>query len=111
MPINNLDDLVDQKKLAAFQDKVYKMAREEFGTDDEGKINKVQITCLDRTRFRGVQYFPVPYDHKAETAEEREEILSKLLINLGIATSEVKIYIDLERHDRTVRARKEEKKR
>ena len=111
MPINNLDDLVDQNKLAAFQDKVYKMAREEFGTDDEGKTNKVNVTCLDRTRFRGVQYFPVPYDHKAKTAEDREEILSKLLINLDIATTEMKIYIDLDRHERTVRARKEEKKK
>lgn len=95
---NNLDDLVDLEKLRAFQDKIYKMARQEFGTDDEGKINKVSIICVDRSRYWPMHWFPVPYDHKAKTEEDLETILRALLTNVSIAADEMRIHLDIERY-------------
>ena len=102
----SLDDLVDVEKLRAFEDKVYKMARKEFGTDDEGKINKVQVHLVDRTRYRPEHWFPIAYDHKAKTEAAREELLRNLLINLGLSTDAVKLHLDLERMSK----REEQKK-
>lgn len=103
----SLDILVDVEKLRDFEEKVYRMAREEFGTDDEGKSNKVQVFCLDRSRHWAMHWFPVPYDHKAKTVEEKERILNNLLVNLSMATEAVDTHLKLMRLDRDF----EEKKR
>ena len=78
------DEKVDENKLRDFQDKVYQMAREEFGTDDEGKSNNVTVFCLDRTRYWPMHWFPVPYDFDPLPPEEEERVLEARLTNLRI---------------------------
>lgn len=106
----SLDDLVDVEKLRDFEEKVYRMAREEFGTDDEGKVNKVQVFCLDRSRYWPQHWFPVPYDHKAKTVEEKERILSCLLTNLSMATEAMDTHLKLMGFDRRLEEKKRAKK-
>jgi hypothetical protein len=107
----SLDILVDQDKLAAFADKVYEMARKEFGTCDEGKINKVSVMLVDRSRCWPMHYFPVPYDHKAKTAEEKERILDHLLTNAKIATDELHTHMKIMQDERRMAAKKAEGKK
>ena len=102
----SLDDLVDQNKLSEFHDKVYAMARKEFGTDDEGKINKVSVILVDRSRYWPMHYFPVPYDHKAKTEEDKELILDRLLTNMKIATEALDIHLKCMRDERRLAKRK-----
>lgn len=105
----SLNDLVDVEKLRDFEEKVYRMAREEFGTDDEGKTNKVQVFCLDRSRYWPQHWFPVPYDHKAKTVEEKERILSALLTNLSMATEAMDIHLRLMRDERRLEEKRAKK--
>lgn len=106
----SLDDLINVEKLRDFEEKIYRMAREEFGTDDEGKTNKVQVHCLDRTRHLPQHWFPIPYDHKAKTVEEKERIMNNLLVNLSMATEAVDIHLKLMRLDRDFEEKKRTKK-
>ena len=106
----SLDILVDLEKLAAFEEKVYKMARQEFGTCDEGKINKVAVKLIDRSRYWPMHYFPIPYDHKAKTVEEKDRILELLLTNLSMATDAVDTHLKIMRDERRLEAKKAEKK-
>lgn len=86
------DDLLDQKKLGDFLDKVYKMADKLFGTDDDGD-SRVQIIVVDRTRFWPMHYFPISYDHKVTTIGELEKINDDRMTNLAMAIEQVKVHL------------------
>lgn len=90
------DDLVDLDKLADFENKIYAMAKEEFGTDD-CLTQKVSVICVDRSRNQPLHYFQVPYSHKAKTEEEKDIILDRLLSNLSIATEAMENYLKIKR--------------
>ena len=92
------DDLVDLNKLAEFENKIYQMAVEEFGVND-CQMNKVSVICVDRSRNRPLHYFQVPYDHKANTEEEKDLVLDRLLTNLSIATEAMESYLKIKRLD------------
>jgi len=106
------DEKVDENKLRAFQDKVYQMAREEFGTDDEGKSNNVTVFCLDRTRYWPMHWFPVPYDFDPLPPEEEERVLEARLTNLSLATEEITRHLKMrEFHKRLYKGKVDEKAR
>lgn len=96
---NDLNDLVDEKKLRAFENEIDDLARKRFGTDDEGKINKVQILAVDRTRYESFHFQPVLYDSfvRPDTDEEQRE--STLFLNLKLAADEIDLWYRLRRED------------
>ena len=54
---------VDSKKLAIVEKKIRTLLRMEFGTDAEGGAN-VEFILVDRQRYWGLRFKPVPYDFK-----------------------------------------------
>jgi hypothetical protein len=107
--INDADYLVPLSHLEAFADKIRHMAREEFGIDADGD-SLVETRLVDRTRYEGSRYFLIPYEHKAETDEEREEIVRRLSINVGMAADALKMRIEINRDQRAFKRDREAKK-
>lgn len=63
---------VDQVALDKFWTRIQKEADKEFGTDDDSD-SRVIVQVLDRTRFEGMHYMPVPYDHFQDYYEDSGE--------------------------------------
>lgn len=78
-------DLLEQKKLAAFVEKVYALAEKTFDKDEDGDL-PVNVLVVDRTRYYPHHWFDIPYDHKAHTTEEKDEIVRLCMINVRMAT-------------------------
>lgn len=91
---------VDPKELAEFWEKVYQMAREQFGTDDEGKTSKVKVILIDRSRYEPFHYFPIPYSDPARvtTEVEYDKITETLLTNLKMATDALNTHISCKKY-------------
>lgn len=53
----------------------------------------VEIDFVDRRKFERSHYFPIPYQHKASTPEELNDIERDLLTNLSIAHDAVQIFV------------------
>ena len=100
MPENGLQYPVNQKELTEFWDMVHQMARERFGTCDEGKINKVKVILLDRSRYEAFHYFPIPYSDPARVTTEAEydKITETLLTNLKMATDALNTHISCKKY-------------
>jgi hypothetical protein len=93
---------VDPQELGEFWEKVHGMAREQFGTCDEGKINKVKVILIDRSRFEAFHYFPIPYSDPARvtTEVEYDKITDTLLSNLRMATEALTTHIQCKKYHR-----------
>jgi hypothetical protein len=52
----------------------------------------VEIELTDRRKFPPSHYFPIPYQHKATTPEELNDIGRDLLVNLSIAHDAVQMF-------------------
>lgn len=79
---------VSKAKLEAFENKVYKLAKEMFETDDDGDL-PVSWMIIDRSRYEPVHFFALPYWHKARTEEERDHILDLCATNVEIASKKL----------------------
>ena len=85
------DDLLDEKKVGEFWDKCYELAGKTFELDCDGDL-PVQVKVLDRTRFQPSHYLPIPYDHKAASIKELNEIGDRLTKNVQIAIEALQSY-------------------
>lgn len=86
------DDLLDQEKVSKFWTKVYKMADKEFGLDCDSD-SRVQVIVVDRTRYYGDQFRQIPYEHKAATLKELQEIMDKRMANLTLAMESFQMHL------------------
>lgn len=83
---------VDQVAFGKFWDKVYDMACQEFGIDEDGDA-RVTIQLLDRSRFWPLHYMPVRYEHKVATIEELDKEMSTHFTNLGLAMDSLQTHL------------------
>jgi hypothetical protein len=67
--------------------------------DADGDL-PINWVLIDRTRFEPLHFAPVPYHHKATTAEEREEVFDATLFNLQIASDRVYTTLKIRAHRR-----------
>ena len=81
-------DYLDSAKLDALYEEFYKLARERIGTDDEGRL-QIDIRIIDRTRFERMHFQAVPYDDNVATLTEHDAVLSNLMDNFSIASSDL----------------------
>lgn len=86
---------IDPKKLEAFEKKLRSLAKKELGKDEEGDA-RVQIVVVDRTRFRGMHFLPVPYDFDGQKSER--EAMEMTEYNLGVAHGEWDTACKIQRH-------------
>lgn len=63
---------------------VDKLVKTTFGVDADGDP-PVDVYCVDRTRYEPWHWFNVPYEHKAKTDAQMDEIEDAVLINLRMA--------------------------
>lgn len=74
-------------KLKEFSAKVMALSLETFGENSEGE-SYVQITLVDKTRYREIKYLPIPLMTAKGSCDEegntKDSILSLALRNAGI---------------------------
>ena len=81
---------------------------EKFERDCDGD-SPINFTIIDRTRYEPLHFIPVRYDHKAETDEEKEEILGDHFLNLSMAMDRVNTQMKIRQFDRNEKKRKRKK--
>jgi hypothetical protein len=109
-PFNDWGTPIDEEKLAAFEDKIYDLACRTFGVDQDDDC-AVSVKVIDRTRYEGGHWFPVPYEHKAKTPDEKAAVEAALLDNLAQAVDALSRYRGLQRHFERVAAERAAKKK
>jgi hypothetical protein len=109
-PFNDWGKPVNEEKLAAFHDKVYDLACRTFGVDQDDDC-AVSVKVIDRTRYEGGHWFPVPYEPKAKTPDEKAAVEAALLDNLAQAVDALSRYRGLQRHFERVAAERAAKKK
>jgi hypothetical protein len=97
---NGSNKLLDEKKVHAFADIVYRLAKKKFGTDEDGDPF-IEVKIIDRTRCERMHYEPIPYDHKLETQEEWDWYERMLFLNLKLASDAVDRYSRHRSHERS----------
>lgn len=65
-----------------------------YGPDPDGDT-PIDFRLIDRTNFRPMHYFNVPYEHNAKTEEQTEELLDLLLRNVSIANDALSTHISV----------------
>lgn len=68
--------------------------------DPDGDL-PVNYKLIDRTRYEPMHFFTVPYEHKAKTDEEREDILDRHLTNLRMSADRVDNLLKIRRLGRS----------
>jgi hypothetical protein len=96
-PFNDWMTPLDERKVAAFHDKIYDLACRTFGVDQDNDP-AISVKIIDRTRYEGRYWFQVPYAHKAKTPDERAAVEAALLDNLAQAVDALNRYRGLQRH-------------
>ena len=109
-PFNDWGKPADEKKLAAFEDKIYDLACREFGVDQD-EDPAIRVKVIDRTRYEDLHWFPVTYEHKAKTPEEKAAVEMALLDNLAQAVEALRRYRGLQQHFKRVAAERAAKKK
>jgi len=94
---------LDERKVAAFHDKIYDLACRTFGVDQDGDC-AVSVKVIDRTGNEDGHWFPVPYEHKAKTPDEKATVEAALLDSLAQAVDALSRYRGLQRHFERVAA-------
>lgn len=69
-----------------------------WGADPDGD-RPINFLIVDRTKYRPIQYFPVPYDHYEASKKETYEAMNTLLSNLDMASREVSIFLKVHRDE------------
>lgn len=90
------------EQLEELREELQDLAEKRFGVDSEGDP-RVEVILVDRTRTQSLRYIPLPYEHKAASQEERDQILDIAHRNLGIAMR------DFDTEYRIAQSRKREK--
>jgi len=73
-----------------------------WGADPDGDV-PVEVDLVDRTRFERLHFWPMPYTHKGDDANEMpafERALDVALYNLSVAAGKVETAHLLIRHKR-----------
>ena len=109
-PFNNHMTPLDERKVVAFGNRIHDLACRTFGVDEDGDC-AVSVNVVDRTRYEGLHWFPVPYEHKAATPDEVAAVEVALLDNLAQAVEAVNRYRGLQRHFQRVAAERAAKKK
>ena len=102
MKYNSRDNKIPKEKLEAFWDKVYRMAQEEFGVDED-ETPPVQIRIIDRTRYWPEHFIHMRMDHAfgdRMTDEFFEEEMSKASCNLGMVSDTISTLSKMRRFER-----------
>ena len=81
---NHPRDGLDPKLVDTFLSEVYKLTKKRFGVDEDGDP-PLDIHFIDRTKYWPLHYEPVPYDHKAKTQADHDDIMGALTHNLTTA--------------------------
>jgi hypothetical protein len=103
-----MTDLLDQKKVADFWDRLYKLAEKEFEKDCDGDL-PIQIFVLDRTRCEPDHYQPIPYAHKAASMEELNKISEAMMHNVKWAIDSLQSFLRCrEYEERRIKAQSSE---
>lgn len=69
-----------------------------WNADPDGD-RPIDFLIVDRTRYRPIQYFPVPYDHDDAPKKETYETMNSLLTNLDMASREVRLFLKVHRDE------------
>jgi hypothetical protein len=80
-----------------------------YGSDADGDI-PVEFRIIDRTKYERLQYFAIPYEHKAKSEDEILRTLSLLSTNLNMAANAVNCHVKLMEITRRHEKEKAEKK-
>ncbi len=75
---------------------VIEKAKQQFGIDQDGDC-PVNIHFTDRTKFEPLHHFDVPYEHKARTQEDMQEIEDALMSNLSMAMERYRHFLMLKK--------------
>ena len=78
--------IVTEADMKEFNELVQGMVELRFG-EDADRDRPVNFRLVDRTRFEPMHYWPLRYEHEAETMDDLLEIMHLAEMNLGIATS------------------------
>lgn len=101
-PYNDWD-----KPLDGFDEWIEKISEEakvKFGIDADGDC-PVDILFIDRTKYEPIHWWLVPYEHKAKTTEELDEVETAVANNLETALSKYQRFLMLKKNIRRRPAR------
>ena len=91
---------VTDEDMEQFHEVIYALIEAKWGADADGD-RPMEYKLIDRTRYKSLHYFPIPYGHKDG---KREEEFDNAITNLSMAMESVRTTeVVFERRDRSAR--------
>jgi hypothetical protein len=89
---------VRDEDVSQLYDIVYLLVKEKFAPDCDGD-RPIDVTIIDRTKFRGMAFQPVPYHRSDNTLTDA--VLEDHLSNLTIALNDVTNLLRIRRYEQS----------